>query len=73
MAVTWCGPILAGTSISLGNISQCPACAFRPADLLFLAAPTEVQAALFSFKYFSVMSPQQFFSDLSWAQMLLLA
>lgn len=60
--------------MSLGNISQCPPPAFRAADLLFLAAPTEIEAALFLFRYFSVMSPQQlFFPDLSWAQMLLLA
>ena len=41
MAVMWHGPILAGTSMSLENISQCPPSAFRAANLLFLAAPAE--------------------------------
>lgn len=60
--------------MSLGNISQCPASAFRAADLLFWAAPTEIRVALFLFRYFSVMSPQQlFFPGLSWAEMPLLA
>lgn len=58
--------------MSLGNISQCPALAFRAAALLLLATPTEIGAALFLFRYFSVLSPSQhFFPGLSWAQMLL--
>lgn len=44
--------------MSLGKISQCPASAFGGADLLFLAAPAEMQADLFLFRYFSVMRPQ---------------
>lgn len=62
-----CCCILAGTSMSLGNISQCPASAFRAADLLFLAVPTEIQTSLFLFKYFSVVSPQPILP--SWDQL----
>lgn len=50
--------ILAGISMSLGNIAQCLASAFRAADLLFLAVTTEIQTALFLFRYFSTVSPQ---------------
>lgn len=60
-----CYPILAVTVMSLGNISQCHASAFMGADLLFLAASTEMQADLFLFGYFSVMNPQATLLSLS--------
>lgn len=50
--------------MSLGNISQCLVSALRAADQLFLAVPTEIQTALFLFRYFSVVSPQPLL--LSW-------
>lgn len=65
VAALWQGP----ASLWV-NICQCPA--FRETDWLFLAAPTEIWAALF--RHFSVMSSQNpFFSGRSWAQMPLLA
>lgn len=58
--------ILAGISMSLGNISQCLASALRAADQLFLAVPTEIQTALFLFRYFSVVSPQPLLLSWDW-------
>lgn len=61
VAASWQGPAC------LWETFLCPASAFRAADLLFLAVPTEIQTSLFLFKYFSVVSPQPIL--LSWDQL----